>query len=141
MNQSLDYEVLSIMPAATDPELALFESATATIQQRTNTVSVTGQPDLTDWDDISDLTDIPCMFSVARPAMPNQGATVRTAQQSDTETQYHVLLNGYYPAVLQSNQVVITILSTGVATAYMIMAVESDSQQQQTRLACRAYTL
>jgi hypothetical protein len=137
LNQSLSYELLGVMPAATDPSLGLFQSALATIQQRTNVVSLTGQPDLSDWVNTA-LVDIPCMFAIQRPSIPNQSATSRQPQQIDTETEYHCLLNGYYPEILQSNQLVITIL--GISTAYEIMAVESDSQQTQTRMAARIYT-
>lgn len=139
MNQSLDYEIQAVMAAATDPELSLFESATATIQQRTNMVSATGQVDLSDWVDTA-LVDVPCMISIQRYTLPNQSAVMRKQQELDTETQYHILLNGYYPEILQSNQVVVTVLLTGISTAYEIMAVESDSQQQQTRLAARIWT-
>lgn len=128
------------MTAATDPELILFESATVTIQKRTNAVSVTGQPDLTDWTNITGLISTPCMISMQRPTLPNQNATQRKPQELDTETEFHILLNGYYWQIRQSNRAVVTILKTGVSTPYEIMAVESDSQQTQTRLACRIWT-
>jgi hypothetical protein len=140
MNQSLAYEIDAVMPAATDPELALFEAATVTIASRTNTVSATGQPNLTTFNAISGLVAIPCMISIQRVTMPNQNASMRKPQEIDTETQYHLLLNGYYPEILQQNQAQVTVEATGVTTNYEIMAVESDSQATQTRLAMRIWT-
>lgn len=132
MNQFLSYELEATVPLAA--ESGLFSSL-CTIQQRSNTLSVTGQVDLTDWNDIPTLSNIACQFSIQRPFMPNQGATGKLPQQTDTETMYHILLQGYYPQILQQNQAVVD------GRAYEIMAVESDSQKQMTRLACRIYTL
>ena len=132
MNQGILYELGQVLSGV--EELGLFNSE-CTIQQRTNTVSPTGQPDLTDWVNRAGLVDIPGMFSIQRPAMPNTTATVRTPQQLDTLTLYHLLLDGYFPQILQQNQAVVN------GTPYEIMAVESDSQFTQTRLAIRSYTL
>jgi len=44
-------------------------------------------------------------------------------------------LNGYYPLILQQY------LAQVDGTTYEVMAVESDSQKQITRLAVRLYTL
>ena len=132
MNQDLGYELVAVMPTALD--CGLFDSL-CTIQQRTNTVGPTGQPDLTDWVDIPTLTGLECMLSLQRPFVTNQSATVRTPQQFDTETEVHILLQGYYPQILQQNQAVVD------GIPYMIMGVESDSQKRQTRLAARVYTL
>jgi hypothetical protein len=126
---------LAIDSAITQANATGLLSSLATIQQRTNTVSATGQPNLSTWNNIADLVDIPCQFSIQRPAMPNPSATVRMPQQVDTLTQYHVLLNGYYPQILQEHQAVVN------GTAYEILAVEPDSQQTMTRLALREYSL
>ena len=132
MNQGILYELGQVLPGV--EALGLFDSL-CTIQQRTNTVSALGQPDLTDWNDIPGLTNIQSMLSIQRTALPNQAATVRTPEQFDTQTQLHLLLNGYFPQILQQNQAVVD------GTPYEIMAVESDSQKTQTRLALRVYTL
>lgn len=132
MNQTLGYELDAVMPEALGT--GLFVSL-CTIQQRTNTVGPTGQPDLTDWTDIPTLTDLECMKSMQRPFVTNQSATLREPQQFDTYTEYHVLLNGYYPQILQQNQAIVD------GNPYEIMAVEPDSQKRQTRLAVRVYTL
>jgi hypothetical protein len=126
---------LAIDSAITQAYATGLLSSLATIQQRTNTVSATGQPNLSTWTNIAGLVNIACQFSIQRPAMPNPSATMREPQQFDTLTQYHVLLDGYYPQILQEHQAVVN------GTAYEIMAVESDSQQTMTRLALREYSL
>ena len=123
------------MPETTSPGLGLFEAATCTIKQRTGAVSALGQVNMQGYTPIVGLENIPCMFAIQRPFMPNQGATARTPEQFDTQTQFHILLNGYYPQILQQN------LANVDGVDYEIMAVESDSQQQMTRLGCRVYTL
>lgn len=114
-------------------------SAVCTVQERTNTVSALGQPDLSDWVDIVGLVDLVAMVSIHRALIPDQGATVRTAQDFETMTEIHVLLNGYYPAIQQQNQLLVT--EGSYAGTYEIMAVEADSQAQMTRLAVRVWTL
>lgn len=134
MNQSLGYELDAVMPQAVDT--GLFEAAAiCTIKKRSNTVSGLGQVVMTNYQPVAGLVNLDCMFSIQRPALPNQGATQRTQQQFNTETQYHILLTGYYPQIQQQN------LANVNGVDYEIMAVESDSQQQMTRLAARAYTL
>ncbi len=135
MNQDLSQELLAVMPETTSPQLGLFEAATCTIKARSNTVSGLGQVNMQNYTPIVGLENIPCMFAIQRPALPNVTATVRTATQFDTQTQFHVLLNAYYPAIEQQN------LANVNGQDYEIMAVESDSQQQMTRLACRIWTL
>lgn len=110
-----------------------------TIQQRTNTVSVTGQPDFSDWVDIAEFVEIDAMASIDRPSIPNMSATVRQPQQFDTETLIHVLLMGFYPGILQQNQCVL--VGGPYSGSSEIIAVESDSQETQTRLAIRAWTI
>lgn len=131
MNQSIQYEVDAVMPAAVGSGLMV---SSCNIQQRTNTVSATGQPNLTTWVNIPGLQNIQCQLSIQRVTMPNQSATMRKAEELDTETQLHLLLSGHYPQILQQNQAVVD------GTAYEIMAVESDSQKVQTRLAVRVWT-
>src|SRR5580704_13023191 len=130
--QGFALELEAVVPAVAK---AGFFDSLCTVQQRTNTVSALGQPDLSDWVNIPEFTDLACMVSVFRPAMPNMTATVREPQQFDTETLIHVLLDGYFPGILQQNQLVVT---TGTyAGSYEIMGVEPDSQATQTRLAVR----
>lgn len=123
------------MPETTSPALGLFEAATCTIKARSGAVSPLGQVDMQNYQPIAGLENIPCMFSIQRPALPNITATVRTPMQFDTQTQFHVLLNAYYPQIEQAN------LANVNGQDYEIVAAESDSQQQMTRLACRIWTL
>jgi len=132
MRQNLAYEFGQVLGEV--DAVGLFVSL-CTIQQRTNTVSAVRQPNLTNWLNRAGLVNIPCMRAVEVPLRPDQAATARLAQQFDTRTIYHVLLNGFYPQILQSNQAVIDGLP------YEIMAVESDSLGTQTRLAIRTWTL
>ena len=134
--QDLSAELSAVMDEA--QEGGLF-SAVCTVQERTNTVSALGQPDLSDWVDIVGLVDLVAMVSIHRALIPDQGATVRTAQDFETMTQIHVLLNGYYPAIQQQNQLLVT--EGSYAGTYEIMAVEADSQARMTRLAVRVWTL
>jgi hypothetical protein len=132
MNQSLTYEFGQVIPIVEQADLFV---SLCTIQARTGAVSVTGQPDLTDWVNIVGLVNIPCRKAIQRPYNPNQQATVRTPQQFDTQTQFHVLLDGYFPQIIQANQAVVD------GVPYEIMAVESDSENSvMTRLALRVWT-
>jgi len=131
MNQSLTYEFDQVMAQATSA--GTFVSK-ATFQTRTNTTSAAGQVDLTDWNNVAGLVNIPCMLSVESVFRPNQAAVVRNPNDWKTLGLLHLLLNGYYPGALQQY----TVLVDG--NRYEIMAVEFDSQKQQTRLGVRYYT-
>jgi len=132
MRQDLTYEFLSVMPTARQAGAMI---STATFQQRTNTVSSTGQPDLADWVNVAGLVNIQCQLSVQSAFRPDQGGVRRMPMEFDTINLRHLLLGSYYPAVLQQY----TVLVDG--TRYEIMAVEHDSTHNQTRCAVRIYTL
>jgi hypothetical protein len=132
LNQGLQYEFEAVMPAVAADGLF---NATCTIKQRTNTVSALGQLNMTGYEPIADLTNIACRFAPQAPGGPPQGDVTRMQQQFDTRTLYHVLLDGYYPEILQQY------LANIDGTDYEIMAVENDSDFQMTRLAVRVYTL
>ncbi len=133
--QGFAIEIAELMPTALESG---FFNSLCTVQQRTGAVSATGQPDLTDWVDIPEFTDLVCMVSIDRPTLPDMAAVVRKPQELDTMTLIHVLLAGYYPGILQQNQLVVT--TGSYAGSYEIMAVEPDSQETQTRLAVRVWT-
>ena len=135
MRQDLSYEIEQVIPEVIQTSLY---NCLCTIQQRTNTVSAVGQPDLADWVTIPTLQSLQAMASIARPFMPNETATVRQPQQFETETLIHVLLMGYYPSILQQNQCVL--VGGPYQGTYEIMAVENDSQFTQTRLGVRVWT-
>lgn len=109
--------------------------STCNIQSRTNVVDALGELDLTNWVDVAGLTGIKCMFSVETPLRPDQNDVGRTMQQSNTHNEFHVLLVGYYPGILQQYTAVID------GFRYQIQTSESDSQKTMTRLAVRTYTL
>jgi hypothetical protein len=132
LNQSLQYEFEAVVPAVAAE--GLFNSL-CTIKQRSGQVSALGQLSMQNYQPIADLTDIACRIAVQAPGNPPQGDVTRMQQQFDTRTLYHVLLDGYYPEILQQN------LANVNATDYEIMAVEPDSDFQMTRLAVRVYTL
>jgi len=132
MNQSLTYEFGQVIPIVEQADLFVSQ---CTIQARTGAVSTTGQPDLTDWVNVAGLVNIPCRKAIQRPYNPNQQATVRAPQQFETQTQFHLLLDGYFPQIIQANQAVVD------GVPYEIMAVESDSENNvMTRLALRVWT-
>jgi hypothetical protein len=134
--QGFALELAAVVPTVAAAGL---QNCTCTVQQRTNAVDpTTGQLDLSDWVDIPTLTGLPAMASIQRSYAPNQSATTKTPQQDQTETLIHVLLLGYYPGILQQYQLVVT--GGSYAGTYEIMAVESDSQSIQTRLAVRVWT-
>jgi hypothetical protein len=132
MDQSLNSVFDAVMPAVAQD--GLFNSL-CTIKQRTNTVTALGQPNMQNYQPIVNLQNIACRFAPQSPGAPPQGDTTRTQQQFDTRTLYHVLLDGYYPEILQQN------LANINGTDYEIMSVEGDSNFEMTRLAVRIYTL
>lgn len=122
-----------VIPAV--EEAGLFASTCTIMQRATTTVGSFGQPNTANYSAIDSLTDIPCMFAPQTPGETNQNDTVRMQQQLDTRTEFHCLLDGYFPQILQQNLAMVD------GTLYEIMGNESDSQRQMTRLACREYTL
>jgi hypothetical protein len=132
LNQSLTYEFDAVMPAVAAE--GLFNSL-CTIKARSGAVSSQGQLNMQSYAPIADLTDIPCRIAVQAPANPPQNDVARMQQQFDTRTEFHVLLDGYFPQILQQN------LANVNGIDYEIMATEPDSDFQMTRLAVRVYTL
>lgn len=132
MNQSLSYEFGQVMPAVAAE--GLFNSL-CTIKQRSNTVSALGQTNMTSYEPIADLTDIACRFAPQAPGAPPQSDTTRMQQQFDTRSLFHVLLDGYFPAIEQQ------FLANINGIDYEIMSVEGDSNFEMTRLAVRTFTL
>ena len=98
-------------------------------------VDSSGQVDIVNLVPVSGLQNIPCMDSVQSPFRPNDGAVIRGAQQFDTLAEKHILLNGYYPTILQQ-------YIAEVDGNYLeIFAVEPDSQFTMTRIAAKEYSL
>jgi hypothetical protein len=89
-----------------------------------------------DYTPVTGLQSIPCMLAVYSEYKPNIAGAERTDMQYNTLSWRHLLLNGYYPAILQTDLVTVDGL------VYEIMSgAEHDSQHTMTRLAIRQYTL
>jgi hypothetical protein len=140
MNQSLQYEMGAVMPEAVATTLF---TALASFYDRiggaTPVADSMGQVDQTQVP-VAGLQSIVAMFGVARnsPAfLPDEG--MRTPSNYTEEPEYHLLLNGYYPAVLPRY----TVQIAGSSTVYEITpgTVQSDSQMQMTRCKLRRFSL
>ena len=139
MLQTPAYALSQIMTTAA-VQSGTFVKASATFFERpgdpSQRVNSMGQVQLTSQTPVAGLEDLPCLFSPAVPTRPNQGDTKRTTPQWDTSTEFHLLLQGAYPAVLQRYLVQIN-----GGKFYEVMGVETDSQQVMTRCAVRAWTI
>ncbi len=144
MNQSLQYEVNAVMPAVAATGLM---NATVTIKQRLNTINSMGQADMSnaDYQPIAGLTNLTGMISVDHLIAPDAAGVERLTAQFNTREDRHLLLGDYYPQIQQQNLAEVTLINpdTGlpITIDYEIMAVESDSEQQMTRLAVRFFSL
>lgn len=110
-------------------------SATCTIQRLIPTYAADGQPDLTGtgYSNLVGHVDIACMSAV--PSLGNIQATEIKALQDILAIQFrHVLLSGYYPDILPDDRILITLQGITGTTVFDILGVESDSQNQMTRL-------
>lgn len=132
MTQNLTFDLTETIRTVSD--LGLFISK-CTIQRRPNppAVDASGWPDYTSYLPLTSHVNLPCMFSVETEGKPDKYGVMRTAADFQEHAYYHLLLNGYYPAILQRD------LATVDGTAYEVMAVESDSQHVMTRLALRRW--
>jgi hypothetical protein len=126
------------MPTAV--ESGLF-TATCTFYDRIGgdvpVVDALGQVDLSDPQAVPGLENIVCMFGVARSSslfLPDEG--YRTQQNFAEIPMYHLLLNGYYPAVLPR----FTVQVSGTMYEITPGTVQSDSQKTQTRCKLRRYS-
>ena len=132
MNQSLIADLSTVVAAV--EAVGLFSSL-CTIQEAFGSPDVLGQSDLVDWADVDGLTDIPCMsapLTIMKPSVGDERDAPTFTADMDT---FHVLLDGYYPQILQRYRAVID----GVAMD--IKGVESDSQKIMTRMACKRINL
>ena len=138
MNQELQYELDAVMPTAV--ETGLF-TALASFFDRiggdTPQQDSMGQVDQTQVP-VAGLQNIVAMFGVARMSsmfLPDEGQ--RMPSNLTEEPAFHLLLQGYYPAVLPR----FTVQIAGDSTVYEITpgTVQSDSQKQQTRCKLRRF--
>lgn len=138
MNQSLSYEFTQVVPQVvlTGVQVSL---CTILVRATTGSEPVTdalGQVDtsIPDYTVLPGHSNIPCQLAVNK-LRPDEGGVVRRPEQYDSISIRQLELNGYYPLIIQQY------LAQVDGTTYEVMAVESDSQKQITRLAVRLYTL
>ena len=132
MNQSIALDLAATTAAVAAAGLY---SSLCSIQSPNNSPDTVGQSDLVDWSNVSGLTNIPCMLAPHSPGTPPQGDKRYTAQDTATSTEFHLLLDGWFPGILQTQRALVD------GTPYEIMSVEADSQKTMTRLAVRRYYL
>ncbi len=137
MNQTIDLgSVLTAVESA-----GLFV-ATCTIKAPPGTVDSLGQQDLqlSHYVPVAGLTAIPCMC--APRSMSKVGATeMKTPGFTMESSDFHILLDGYFPQIKQKQIAFITGSPFDVETALEIDGVESSSQGIMTRLGCSEYSL
>ena len=138
MNQSLAYEFTQVVPQVIATGV---QSSLCTIFVRAQAawlpvVDAMGQVDTAngDYTVLPGHSNIACQLAVNK-MRPDEGGVIRRPEQYDTSGQRTLELNGYYPLILQQH------IAQVDGTTYEVMAVESDSQKQITRLAVRLYTL
>ncbi len=136
-NQSLTYELDAVMPEA---NLTGYFSKLVTFKDRpggANPVrNSSGQIDLTNLVNVPGLINIPCQLAVQVEIRPNATGGARLPENFVETSQRHILLNGYYPQILQRYIAVVD----GVQYEITPGAVEHFSQNRQTRLAVRFYS-
>lgn len=130
MNQQLA-DVSGVMREAVATGLFI---SLCTIQTRPTTLGITGRPvDTGLWSNVSGLVSIRCMS-----APPNVGTMSEQEQKlvsNNPTLQFrHVLLDSYYPSVQRKQRAAID------GEDWDIVAVDSDSQNQMTRLLVQEYT-
>lgn len=141
MSSAIINAIDAIMPAVEKTGLL---STTATFYDRaggaTPIANDQGQVDNTRTP-VAGLTDIECIFGVARNSpqfLPTEGA--RTPTHYTEEPEYHLLLKGYYPAVIARYTVTIA-ARPGDVFEITPGTVQSDSQfRSQTRCKLRRFS-
>jgi hypothetical protein len=138
MNQSLAYEFTQVVPqvVATGVQVSLCTIFVRAQNAGLPVVDAMGQVDTAngDYTVLPGHSNIACQLAVNK-MRPDEGGVIRRPEQYDTSGQRTLELNGYYPLIIQQH------LAQVDGTVYEVMAVESDSQKQITRLAVRLYSL
>lgn len=138
MNQSLAYEFTQVTPqiALTGVQVSLCTILVRAASGSEPSTDAMGQVDtsIADYTQLAGHINIPCQLAVNK-MRPDEAGVIRKQEQYDTTGQRSLELNGYYPLILQQY------LAQVDGTVYEVMAVESDSQKQITRLAVRLYSL
>lgn len=134
MNQSAGLGLESVLQAVDDAGLF---SATCTIQRFNGALGPTGVEDKQDpanWEDVALHIDIPCM-DARDIQMTNitRSKEIKGPEAFETINLRHVLLNGCFPEILQTDRAIVT-SKNGVVTTLDIDGIEPDSQAIMTRL-------
>jgi hypothetical protein len=115
-----------------------------TFQEPVPTVGPTGAVEF-DYVDVSGLIDIPCTAPPPSPASIT-ATEVRALEEITAAELHHVLLNAWYPQLdagwrgeAADGKGAWIALIDGVS--YEISGVESDSQEQMTRMTCKLATV
>lgn len=107
-----------------------------TVQAPAQTLNGIGQVDLSTWANVAGLTGIGCMRAPEGLMSSRFRSTeYKTANETAEMTPFHILLNGYYPAIMQRYRFVCD------GEPLDIIGIEHDSQHTMTRLLCRSYSL
>lgn len=125
-------------------EDGLYQNATVTFLKRLNdpadpAVNSMGQPDISTFNPIAALANLPCMYAVWR-LKPDMAAVSRTEERFDTLRERHILLDGYFSPALILQRYVADVSFAGETLRHEVMAVEPDSQGTVTRIALRYIT-
>jgi hypothetical protein len=144
MNQGLQYELDAVMPAAT--LTGLFVSL-CTIQQPDGNYGPSGAPSGV-FVDVAGLVNIPCIDAVPS-TLRVQATEVKSLEDIMSKGLRHVLLNDYYPMLVEVLSVSegqdVTAVGLGWravvdGTVYDLMGAEPDSQSQMVRLSLQLIT-
>lgn len=128
MHQSIDYDIAGAIGLAANPEAAQFTSL-CTIQSPNNVLGPSGQPDLTQYTDVTGMVAIPCK-SAPVSNIRIQATEVKALAEIMSAQLRHILLAGYFPDI--ANHTEWRAVVDGVA--WDILGAESDSTYQMTRL-------
>ena len=141
MNQGIQTAIDQVMPAAL--QTGLFVKATVTFQTPLDTsagFTQTGFPTGA-YVDVPGLTDLQAMVAPTS-ILRVSGNTIKSLSEQEALNSSHVLLGGYYPDAEDAWRAGGRAVINGLTYENNdILAVESDSQKTQTRMAVRVVTI
>lgn len=105
-----------------------------TIQDIPGTYDTIGAPTMT-FTNVTGLVNIPCKSAPPSKSSLAGSAEMRMEDRTSEKQERHVVLNGYYPAIVKRMRAVID------GQPWNIMGVESDSFETVTRLYVQEYTV
>jgi hypothetical protein len=133
MRQDLDLDIAGVMAAVRDTGLL---SSLCTITRSPAIFNAAGAEDPSaPYVAVAGLVDIPCTAPPLMATDRMQASEIRALRQIKAEDTRHVLLDAYYPAILDTDRALID------GTEFEIANVEHDSQKQMTRLAVERVTI